>query len=286
MNQSPRLPLGLTESQLLHYQQAFDLSYHVNYLDVCNQEIPLNGMDVLEVGGAMPASLVIDHLACNSWTGVEAPFYDEELGTANQIHRNDADRLSIKDYAGRYRHLFMNIESIPEDHLGQYDLIFSIACFEHIIRLPLALEAMYRCLRPGGRLFTMHSPIWSAYDGHHLPVEVPSRFDQSDPGRQYIFVTWGHLLQSRQKTFADLRKRYDKEFAEEIIYYTYNSNHINRYFSEDYYAVFEASSFSIKNYQLTFPAVPGPEVLFRLRQQFPGYTQFANNGILAVLAKE
>ena len=53
-------------------------------------------LDVLEIGGSLPASLVIDHLKCNSWTAVEAPSYDDELGEANQFHRNQAENDRVQ----------------------------------------------------------------------------------------------------------------------------------------------------------------------------------------------
>jgi hypothetical protein len=34
----------------------------------------------LETGVALPASLVIEHVGCNSWTAVEAPSYADDLG--------------------------------------------------------------------------------------------------------------------------------------------------------------------------------------------------------------
>jgi len=285
MQQQSPPPLLLSSEQLAHYQQEFKLSYHLNYLEVCRQRISLQGLDVLEVGGAMPASLVIDHLGCNSWTGVEAPGYDEELGVANQFHRNAGDRDQQQLHQGRYRHIYRNIEDIESDHFGQYDLIFSIACFEHIARLPLALEVMHRCLRPGGKLFTMHSPIWSAFDGHHLPIGIPERFDCDDSAREQIFGPWGHLLQTRKQTYEDILKRFDRDFAEEIIYYAYNSNHINRYFSEDYLSAFQVSSFAVVEHQITFPCNPSPSLQQALEQRYPGYAQFGNNGILALLQR-
>ena len=280
------LPLGLDQDQLNNYRDKFDLSYHINYLEFCRQIVPLQGLDVLEVGGALPASLVLDHLACNSWTCVEAPSYDEELGTANQIHRNDSDPDQAHKASGRYRHLYLNMEDIPGEHHGQYDLIFSIACFEHISRLPLALDIMHKCLKPGGQLFTMHSPIWSAFDGHHLPVGIPERFDPHNHKQLYIFQPWGHLLQTRSQTYQDISARFDREFAEEIIYYAYNSNHINRYFSEDYATVFARSKFNVSNFQLTFLRPPSTPIQTALEARFPGYKQFSNNGILAVAQKE
>ena len=282
---SPTQVLGLSGAQINHFQDTFKLSYHLNYLEVCQQFVPLRGLDVLEVGGALPASLVIDHLGCNSWTAVEAPAYDQELGAANQFHRNSEDQQHQKKHAESYQHLYLDIEAIPEDHYGQYDLIFSIACFEHIHRLPQALRVMHQCLRPGGRLFTMHSPIWSAFDGHHLPIERPLRFRQAMEEQNWIFKPWEHLLLTRSQAFHVMKNRFDSAFAEEVIYYTHNSDHINRYFSEDYLMVFQASLFAINQFQLTFLSTPPPDVQTALEQRNPGYKQFANNGILGLLSK-
>lgn len=275
--------LGLDEQQLHHFQQTFKLSYHLNYLQACQQFIPLRGLDVLEVGGALPASLVIDHLNCNSWTAVEAPAYDRELGAANQFHRNLHDQKHQQKHAASYRHLYLDIEAIPEEHYGQYDLIFSIACFEHIHRLPQALRVMHHCLKPGGHLFTMHSPIWSAFDGHHLPIGIPARFKGSQGTQDLVFRPWEHLLLTRPQAFKTSQSRFDTELAEEVIYYTYNSDHINRYFSEDYLMAFETTPFEISQYQLTFPSQPPAQIQEALKQRFPGYSQFSNNGILGLL---
>lgn len=280
---SPTQVLGLSGAQINHFQDAFKLSYHLNYLEVCQQFVPLRGLDVLEVGGALPASLVIDHLGCNSWTAVEAPAYDQELGAANQFHRNSEDQQHQKKHAESYQHLYLDIEAIPEDHYGQYDLIFSIACFEHIHRLPQALRVMHQCLRPGGRLFTMHSPIWSAFDGHHLPIERPLRFRQATEEQNWIFKPWEHLLLTRSQAFHVMKDRFDSAFAEEVIYYTYNSDHINRYFSEDYLMAFEASPFEINQYQLTFQVQTPSQTQEELQKRYPGYSQFSNNGVLGFL---
>ena len=138
---------------------------------------------------------------------------------------------------------------------------------------------MHRCLRPGGKLFTMHSPIWSAFNGHHLPVGIPERFDRNDPARKQIFIPWGHLLQTHLQTYQEISNPFDLEFAEEIIYYPYNSNHINRYFSEDYLSVFQASTFEIIELQITFPFNTKNVVQQALKQRYPGYVQFSNNGV-------
>ena len=82
-----------------------------------------------------------------------------------------------------------------------------------------------------------------------------------------------------------LKQRFDSDFAEEVVYYTYNSDHINRYFSEDYLMVFEESPFIIREARLTFPAQISAEMQAALQQANPGYQQFSNNGILGLLEK-
>ncbi len=228
---------------------------------------------------------MIDHVGCNSWTAFESPSYDDELGEANQFHRNSAEQQQFFEIGQRYRYFYCNAEDLGQDHENQYDLIFSIACFEHINRLPLALERMLHYLRPGGRLFTMHSPIWSAFDRHHLPIGIPERFDRQLHEQSYIYRPWSHLLHSRTQVYSDIAIRFDAAFAEEVIYNNYISNHINRSFSEDYRTCFDMSGFDIVDYRLTFPSNPKPEIQKALESRFSGYTQFSNNGIFAILQK-
>ena len=277
--------LGLSEQDIHYFRKEFRLSYHLNYLDVCQNIINLKGLDILEVGGALPASLVIDQLGCNSWTAVETPAYDQELQNANQFHRNSQDIKNQRKHASKYKHIYDDIEEISNEHFGKYDLIFSIACFEHIHRLPQALKVMNNCLKPGGHIFTMHSPIWSAYDGHHLPIKRPERFGKAEDERFSIFQPWEHLLLTRYQAYEVLTKRFDKEFAEEIIYYTYNSDHINRYFSEDYKLAFSSSPLMVKMYEKTFPTLPTEKIQSALESKYCGYKEFSNNGILALLKK-
>jgi SAM-dependent methyltransferase len=279
------MPLNLSQRQEEYLRKHFNLSYHINYLDIFCQKISIRGMNVLEVGGALPATLVIDHLGCNSWTAVEAPSYDQELGKVNQYHQNLAEEKRLLEIGQRYRRYYCNIEDLGDEELESYDVIFSIACFEHVNRLPSALKKMLQCLKPGGTLFTMHSPIWSAFDGHHLPIGIPKRFETQMPHQKYIFLPWGHLLQSRSQTYMDISTRFDCSFAEEVIYYTYNSNHINRYFSEDYRVLFDASGFEVADYRLTFPRHPPAEIQAALESRYPAYKEFSNNGIYAILRR-
>lgn len=136
------MALNLTPEQEAYFRYIFSLSYHLPYLDICSQKISLSGLDVLEIGGALPPSLVIDHLHCNSYTAVEAPSYDDELRKANQFHRYNADKERLIELGNKYQHLYCNAEDLAVENHNKYDLIFSIACFEHINRFALALAKM------------------------------------------------------------------------------------------------------------------------------------------------
>ena len=59
------------------------------------------------------------------------------------------------DASPDYEVLAGALEDLPNALYDHFDVVFSIAAFEHFLRLPAALEKMYRALRPGGRLFTM-----------------------------------------------------------------------------------------------------------------------------------
>lgn len=261
------------------------LSYHIPYLKEFARVVDARGKDVLEVGGAMPHEIVIDHLGCNSWTATESPQYDEELGIANQqtllmgLNSRGAGNRS------RYRTLLKNVEEFDSAEHGQYDVIFSIACFEHIARFPQALDAMYRCLRPGGVLFSMYSPLWSSLRGHHLfHVDIPSRFDPARTDGQ-ILLPWEHLLKNRLELYQELQKRFDREFACEVVYQVFNSQHINRYHTEDFARFVADSPFTVRQMFASYRA-PMPEgYQAALERACPGYTQFDNQGIYLLLEK-
>jgi SAM-dependent methyltransferase len=204
--------------------QKYGLTYHVPYLNQFMQLCEPRGKDILEVGGALPKELVIDYLGCNSWTCTESPDYDAELGAANQ-----QTQMGTSGAKGSYATVLENIENFDDSHADRYDYIFSIACFEHISKLPEALTSMHRCLKSGGVLFSMFSPIWSSYQGHHLyHCKIPDEFS-GRTGAKEILLPWEHLLKPRYQLHIELTARFNKSFADEIIYHTFNSPHINRY---------------------------------------------------------
>jgi ubiquinone/menaquinone biosynthesis C-methylase UbiE len=49
-----------------------------------------------------------------------------------------------------------------------YDLVFSVATLEHIDDLDAAFSEIYRVTKPGGLIYSVASPLWNSYEGHHI----------------------------------------------------------------------------------------------------------------------
>ncbi|WP_293935682.1 methyltransferase domain-containing protein [Iodobacter sp.] len=275
-------------------QQEFGLSYHIEYASFAQQTVGFHGKKVLEVGGSLPQRFVIEELGAAQWTALEELDYWKEtlstgyvLGTPpiedNQkiLFSSATPALLDKNYNIFYGH----IEDLPEQMESQFDLIFSIAAFEHIARLPLALDKMRRALVPGGKLFTMFAPVWSCYNGHHLPEIV------DDAGNHWSFGNspippWGHLLFRPMELYDLLCGKCDEKTARDIVYFVYNSPHINRFFIDDYIEMVERSGFTVLQSQAIYE-VPVPDLVKQqLQKQYPGRKDFSNSGIFFILERK
>jgi glycosyltransferase involved in cell wall biosynthesis/SAM-dependent methyltransferase len=283
----------LNPEQIEECQSKFNLSYHVSYAKICQDLVGFQDKDVLEVGGSLPPDFVFDYLGVKSWTGIETPDYEESLretgglthqGTIIKNIKNIRDFKFNKKQEQKYNLYLENIEDLPEIFYDKYDLIFSIATFEHIHKLPLALDKMFFALRQGGKLFSMFSPIWSAHDGHHLPDIIDKNGNKYNFGNSPI-PPWGHLLMTRGEMTKYLYQKIDKTTADQIVYYIYQSNHINRFFTEDYIDVIQESLFRINKIELNFINPIDPSLQSQLELSYPGKSKFNNNGILLILEK-
>ncbi|MBI5590631.1 MAG: methyltransferase domain-containing protein [Deltaproteobacteria bacterium] len=255
-------------------------------------------MDVLEVGGSLSKGFVLDELQVNSWTGMESPEYATEVKKENKVEDNnrlfgstlpDVEKNDIGFHEpilsrGAYTVFYANIEELPEAHYEKYDRIFSIAAFEHILKFPFALRKMYAALKPGGKLFTMFSPIWSSHNGHHL-LPITDRAGKTYTFNNSPIPPWGHLLMRPAELYDFLRHRTDEETSVQLVYFVYTSPHINRFFTEDYAQFVQQSPFNILRLEATFPVDIQPDVQQHLQQLYPGREHFANNGILMVLER-
>jgi SAM-dependent methyltransferase len=272
--------------------RRFGLSYHVSYAFNCAQSVSFAGKDVLEVGGSLPPAFVFDILGSKTWTALETPDYEDSLAEAGGItHKGtllntDTDVVPTKGFgtpfAKRYSFLLANIEDLPECHNEKYDLVFSIATFEHVQKMPAALDRMYRALKPGGKLFSFFSPIWSAHDGHHLPEMVDALGRGVD---RSVIPPWGHLLVRPPEMYHYLCTRTDPETAGTMVYYIYQAPFINRLFTEDYLSYIAQTPFKVNTLTRAFTAPVPPNIQCTLAALHPGRVHFDNNGLYLILEK-
>lgn len=281
--------MSLDDARKLELQQQYGLSYHIDYALLAEQLVGLKGKRVLEVGGSLPAGFVCDELAAAQWVAVEeTDYWAETLSTGHVLGtppRLGGDKKYFSQATAEdlepYRVCYGRIEELPVALEGCFDVVFSIAAFEHIAKLPLALDKMYRALGPAGKLFSLFAPIWSAYNGHHLPEIVDKA------GNHFNFASspippWGHLLLSQIELYDLLCRTGDRETAQEILYFVHASPHINRFFLEDYLNIVARSPFVIEQmtpmFQIAIPAA----VQNALTARYPG-KNFSYSGLLLVL---
>jgi|GEM_PF-7124674 len=208
---------------------AHQHSFFQEFLKYCD----IKGKDVLELGGAMPSDLVIEYLGANSWTCVQSADYE--------AHRSDNQKPSPDKNDGRYRPVWANAEDFLESTKEQWDIVFSIAAFEHVLKLPTVARLLPKVLKVGGSLFSIFAPIWSGPWGQHFTGSVPERFGRpsGEWTTQLIFNSpWDHLIYGTTEYLEMYTAKFDREFAEELTYQTYQSPQINRLHFEDYRDLF------------------------------------------------
>jgi SAM-dependent methyltransferase len=240
---------------------------------------------VLEIGGSLPRDFVIGDLKAEQWIALEEMDYYNDI--SNPFDKSNIIELDAVENAsdlGDYAVVSGRAEKLTPAFYEKFDVICSIAAFEHIDRMPIALSRMYHSLKPGGRLFTMFSPIWSSRDGHHLHGVTDKK------GNTFSFANspippWGHLLMRPPQMYNHLLSYTDEEAAAEIVFNVYNSSAINRLFTEEYVKYFEMSPFEIETLVATFSNPPPEDIQQRLEVLYPERKRFDNAGLLVVLTR-
>lgn len=257
--------------------------HQIPYLLKAHELVNFQGKTVLEVGGCIPPELALTDLGAKQWIANEYLDYWSEIGAPLPTQDIYSITGSIYQKNIPYAILTGAIEELPESYFNKFDAILSIAAFEHIAKFPEALERMYKALKRGGKLISIFAPIWSSHDGHHLP----SIFDEN--GDEFSFSNnplppWGHLYMSRTEIYDYLRMNHSREFSRKVMYYIFNSNHLNRYFFNDFQKFIEDSNFLHKSITPIFPREVPTDVLNKLTQKH-GDQNFTHNGMLIILEK-
>lgn len=187
--------------------------------------LPLDGAEILEVGGAIPPDVVAS-LPVARWCAIDPRNTRTSVGARYEVRADRVERCDFPDCS--------------------FDLVFSSNALHLINPLDAALRQLARMLRPGGRLFAQFGPIWSAPDGHQLEqVFVDGR--ELLFWRDFLIPHWWHLIFDAEELRAILGTRLDAELAAAVAHHVHSDGWVNRLFLEDYLEVFLASGLTLIN---------------------------------------
>lgn len=211
---------------------SFGHFYHLLDFDIFST---ISGEDVLEIGGALSPDLVFNLMSAKSWTSIQKLYLSADLNRGNNdnsLPHTDVDLCyrtisHPNGLAGAYN------ESLIKD--CAFGRIFSLACFEHVFNLYECLEIAWKCLKPGGVLYSYFTPIWSS-EFSHLPVPHKNL----DEPYYHLFYDYTSMY------YRLLSLGLDGNAASAAAYEHYKGESLNRYTFEDYECIFKASPFKKK----------------------------------------
>ena len=215
---------------IINNQRPYGLSYGSLFHSThCNSKVvSFQGKRILEMGGALPSKYIFDILEPKSWTAVEYRGYDDNQFQNITLSNNENFTYCDDGWKSFY-------EDWKKTNSERFDIVYSIAAFEHIHNLGQCLDAIYDMLEIGGKLYTNFTPIWSAPNGSHgfLPQFIGS--GNSHEHLLYDFVSLYELLTNTSGI--------SKTLAYEYAHAVYKSDQINRYTYEEYMQIFKHSKF-------------------------------------------
>jgi hypothetical protein len=185
------------------------------------RRIALRDKSVLEIGGAVPATLVRT-AGVRAWLAIDPRNEDHADGDYNSVR----GRASAACRAA-----------------AAFDLAFSSNALEHITDLTETLARVREDLHPGGVLYAHFGPIWSGPDGHHLETEVDGIEYTAWSGE--VVAHWAHLACTECELADLIGLRQPAHVARQLAQWICQSDELNRLFFEDYLALFVASGLTL-----------------------------------------
>ena len=172
---------------------------------------------VLEIGcggGELIRMMLAAHRDVEEIVGINWPPLDlPDLGPKVDVRPMDAGNMDFAD--------------------DSFDVICSLATFEHLADLGAAFGEINRVLMPGGFLIAKWSPIWSGFDGHHFGPRLSGGTDTP------IALPWAHLMFDRESLPGYLARGegFSHETAENAAERIYGSTWLNRRTVHEYRSV-------------------------------------------------
>lgn len=234
----------------------------------------LDGKSILEVGSD-PAGRFLTYLnqqrRLERAIGINPCIREEKVFGKVELRKVDAREIPYPDCC--------------------FDLVTSTSVFEHVQNLDVALNEIYRVLKPGGYMYAGLGPIWSGCWGHHLWFYHQN---QVIDWRSHQLPPYAHLLMSEAELTAWCKEKYqDTDLVQKIVKFVFHSDEQNRLFFSDYEKIVNDSRFETV-YFVGVPDVPliegyechNSRQLFRdLRRRYPDKSGFGYHLIWMLLTR-
>ena len=216
--------------------------YITAFYDRYLADLDLSGLRVLEIGcgyASLMRLVLTNNVDITELIGINYPGVDvPSPGLNARIMTMDATTLDFDD--------------------GAFDLVYSLATFEHVPDLAATLHEVERVLAPGGCLVAKWSPIWSGFDGHHYGPSISHRTHSP------IELPWAHLMFEPDEFAAYLVRGegFTAGEADEACVRIYDSPWLNRLRFQDYSDIIEATGLTAV--ALTAPRCEAGDLLARV----------------------
>jgi hypothetical protein len=266
----------LLPNEIEYFRNKFGIfDYQFWTLNGLLQEVDVRGRTVLEVGGSnLPRELVLGRLGAEAWHCIDLLPGEHFTKTHKTAHYSLERIKPLSDFhpahlVERYNIFDGRIQdagALPAEH---YEVVISIASFEHIQDFGDALRSIRRMMKPGAKLFSNFGPIWSCRVGHHIWVDDDLNFTVEDATPPFA-----HLLYSRDAVHAALATRFGDRRATNAVTQMFDEGFINRLFYEDYEALTGTAGFSEASTTSSWDDEVDPALQARLEALYPGRRRF------------
>ena len=271
----------LAEKRKQYFEKDYKLGSHQfralsNLSKICN----LEGKRILEIGGSnFPREMVLQDLKVDKWVSVDVIPQSHYARKRQSKHYQSIDIFPLNNAKKKFdtsNYLIFDgfAENIPSVFFEQFDVVFSVASFEHIHKLSTVIRRIYESLKFGGLLYSHFGPIWSGRVGHHFWVSQELNFNNLGPIPEYA-----HLLMRPFEMFQYLENYYNRKTCEEVVFQMYFRDYLNRLFFEDYESLMNYSCFEKYESKALNSKQLDNETLSKLMHLYPGRRRFDAYGM-------
>lgn len=213
------------------------MGYIEYHSDVMQKKYRFEGKKYLDVGcgnGTM-VKYIVKNYAPEYAYGIDL-HREKEVGEGYTLMHGDATALPFED--------------------NTFDIVSTIATFEHINGIPETLAEIRRVLKPFGKCYIAFSPIWTSVCGHHVYSYLPAFSEECkekgmdrDEELVRVIPPWGHLYMSPDEMEKYLLNHgFEQNRAKNVLARMYFNNDINRHSATELRNWIVNSGMIVRNY--------------------------------------